>query len=103
MRPGFRMDADEVGAGLGEGLQIGVGRGDHQVHVEGDGGVLPQRLHDHRAEADVGDEMPVHDVEVQPVGAGGGDGARFLAQPGEIGGEERGGDSDGTGRHHARF
>ena len=53
MRPGFRVEADEVGAGLGEGREVGVGRGDHQVDVEGDGAVPAQRLHHHRAEADV--------------------------------------------------
>ena len=34
MRPGLGMDGDDVGAGLGEGGDIGVDRRDHQMHVE---------------------------------------------------------------------
>ena len=62
---------DVVGAGLGEGGEVGIDRADHQVHVERQAGVRAQRLQHQRAEAEVGDEMAVHDVEVQPVGAGG--------------------------------
>ncbi len=50
---------------------------------------------DRRAEGDVGDEMTVHDVEVDPVGAGGVDGGDLGAQPGEIGGQDGGGDAQG--------
>ena len=39
--------------------------------------------------------MAVHHVDVDPVGAGLVDRAHFLAQPGEIGREDRGGDADG--------
>ena len=35
MRPGFGMHDDVVGAGAGEGLQVRIGRRDHQMHVEG--------------------------------------------------------------------
>ena len=38
--------------------------------------------------------MAVHHVDMDPVGAGGVDRAHLLAQPGEIGGEDRGGDAD---------
>ena len=34
MRPGFGVDGDDVGAGFGEGGEVGVGRRDHQVAVE---------------------------------------------------------------------
>ena len=67
VRAGLGMDQDVVGAGLGEGGQIGVGRGDHQVDVERQAGERPQGAQHHRAEADVGHEMPVHHVQVQPV------------------------------------
>ena len=33
--PGLDMHGDDVGAGLGEGLEIGIARRDHQMHVEG--------------------------------------------------------------------
>ena len=45
MRAGFGMHGQAVGARLGEGLEIGVHRRDHQMHVERLFGVGPQRLH----------------------------------------------------------
>ena len=38
--------------------------------------------------------MAVHDVDMDPVGAGGIDRADFLAELGEIGGEDRRGDNE---------
>ena len=40
--------------------------------------------------------MAVHDIEMDPVGAGLVDRADLLAQPGEVGGEDRGGNKDGS-------
>src|SRR3546814_14515368 len=42
--------------------------------------------------------MAVHDVDMHPVGARRLDAAYLLAQPREIGAEDRGGDPDGGGR-----
>ena len=80
------MEQDVVGAGFGEGFDIRVNRLDHQVHVERQARMRPQRFQQSRAEADVRDEVAVHDVQMQPVGAGGLDRANFLSQAGEIGG-----------------
>ena len=84
-----------VGAGLGEGVEKGIDRRDHQMDVERLGRVRAQRLHHRRADRDVGHEMPVHHIDMDPVGAGRVDRAHFLAQPREIGGEDRGRDADG--------
>lgn len=55
--------------------------------------------HDWRADGDVRDEVPVHDVDVQPVGAGVvNDAGAFVREVAEVGGEDGGGD-DGFGRH----
>ncbi len=35
MRAGLDMHGDDVGAGLGEGFEIGIAGRDHQMHVEG--------------------------------------------------------------------
>ena len=94
VRPRLGMDGDDVGAGLGEGLEEGIDRRDHQMDVERLGGVRPQRLHHRRADGEVGDEMAVHHVDMDPVGAGLVDRADLLAEPGEIGGEDRGRDAD---------
>ena len=45
-----------------------------------------------RADRQIGDEMAVHDVDVDPVGAGRVDRADFLAELREIGGQDRRGD-----------
>ena len=79
---------------LGEGLKIGIARRDHQVHVEHLFRVAANRLHHIRADGDVGNEMAVHDVDMDPVGAGGVNRPDFLAELGEIGGEDRRGDDE---------
>ena len=94
MRAGFDMHGDDVGAGLGERLEIGIARRDHQMDVERLFGVRAQRLHHVRPDGDVGHEMAVHHVDMDPVGAGGVDRAHFLAQLGEIGGQDRRGDNE---------
>ena len=68
---GLRVEADVVGAGLGEhGHQL-VHRLDHEVHVDGHRHVRADRRTDHRADGQVGHVVVVHHVEVDPVGAGG--------------------------------
>ena len=89
MRAGFDMHGDDVGAGFGEGFEIGIARRDHQMHVERLLGVRPDRFDDVRADRNVRHEMAVHDVDMDPVGAGGIDRAHLLAELGEIGGQDR--------------
>ncbi len=64
---GFGVDGDEIGAGFGEGVDVEMRVVEHQVDVEkefrafakgGDGG---------GAEGEVGDEMAIHDVDVEPA------------------------------------
>ena len=40
------------------------------------------------AEGNIGNELAVHDVEVQPVGPGRGGAGGFLAEAGKVGGEQ---------------
>ena len=40
--------------------------------------------------------MPVHDVEMNPVGAGRIDGANLFTQPGEVGSQDRWRDDEGA-------
>ena len=66
---------------------------DHQVHVDRrrDAG-LAQRLADQRADGQVRHVMVVHDIEVDPVGAGRQHRVDFFAQAGEVGRQDRGSD-----------
>ena len=62
--------------------------------VEAFPAVGPDRPDRGGAEADVGDIVPVHHVEMDPVGTGLVDLAHLLAQPREIGGQDGGCDQD---------
>ena len=69
----LEVEGDRVGAGLGEGLDLAIGLGDHQVDVEGAAGVVDlvgDRGGDQRPDRDRRDEPPVHHVEVDHPGAG---------------------------------
>ena len=83
------VDRDVIAARLGEGFEVGIAGLDHQVAVERLVGQGPQRRDDRGPKGDVGHEMPVHHVEMDPVRARRGDGAHFLAELGEIGRQDR--------------
>jgi hypothetical protein len=83
------MDGDAVGTGLGEGFEIGIAGRDHQMDVECLLGDRADGLHHGGTDGDIGDEVPIHHVDVDPVGARGLDGADFVAQFGEIGRKNR--------------
>ena len=93
---GLEVEADEVGAGFGEGLHEVLGVVQHEVDVEKEAGHLAAELGDHlRAEGEVGHEVAVHDVQVQPRRAGGRDLRGALGQAGVLAGENGGGEKGG--------
>jgi len=81
------VKGDDVGAGLGEVGNDPVDGLDHQVHVDRRGCQRADGGTDKGADGQVGDVMVVHDIEVNPVGAGGEDVDHLIAKPGEIGGK----------------
>ncbi len=94
VRAGLEMGGDDIGAGSREGLDIGIDRRDHQMHVHDALDVRPDCGAHRRTEGEVRHEMAVHYIDMHPVAALGLDGAAFGAEIGEIGGEDRGGDLD---------
>ena len=92
MRARFGVERNQIRPGIRESLQIGINRGDHQMHIKGDGGVAAQRLDQRWPKGDVRDEMPIHNVQMQPIRACCGHGTHFLTEFGEIGGQKRRGD-----------
>ena len=64
----------------------------HQVDVDRTVGDPPKRADHRRAEGDVGDEIPVHDVHVHPLGAAGDRRLDLVAQAGQVGAEHAGRD-----------
>jgi hypothetical protein len=97
MHPGFHRHGDAVDTGAGEGLQIGINRADHQMRVEALAAVAADRPHQFGAEGDVGDEMPVHHIEMDPVRPGRVGGAHLLTEAGEVGREDGRGDQHVAG------
>ncbi len=65
MDAGFLVDGHPVGAGFGKFGDEEIGIFDHQVAIEGDFELFPQRAHDGRTDGEIGDEVAVHDVEVE--------------------------------------
>ena len=79
------VDGDAIGTGIGEGLDVGIDRRDHQVNVEGAIAMGPERRNDTRADGQVGYEVPVHHVDVQPVSTGIRDRSHLLAKARKVG------------------
>ena len=100
MRARLGVDGDDVGAGLGEGLEIGIGGPDHQVDVHHRLHMRAQRCDHIGADGDVGHEMAIHHVNMNPVGAMCLDRLYLAAKVGEIGGQDRRGDFDGAIESH---
>src|ERR1035437_9127874 len=90
----FDVKGDRVAAGVDEIVDVAAGLRDHQVRVEWLPTDTAQLLDDARPEGDVGDEMAVHDVEVDAVGAGFQGPAALLGQVGQVGIEDAGGYED---------
>ena len=83
------MHRHPVGAGFDEFRSVFVGIGDHEVHIEGDRRHFAHPLDDHRTDRDVGHEMAVHDIDMNPVGAGRFDRLDLVFQPAEVGRQYR--------------
>ena len=80
---------NEIDTGLDELLNVTVRAAQHQVDVERDADALPHGLDDGRAHAQVRHEVPVHDVKVQGIPAGGLRPAGLLRQMTHVSGEQR--------------
>jgi hypothetical protein len=90
MAAGFEVDDQSVGAGFFKCFGIAFGFFDHEVDIADLGGSLSYLLDDRESETDIGNEPPIHDIEVQPVGFAFIDHFAFIFQPKKIGGQQRG-------------
>ena len=84
---GLVVEGDDVGARLGEGLEVFLGLHNHQVDIKGLLGFLLDGLNDRDSEGDVRHETPVHHVAVEPVGLAAVDHLDVAFQVEEVGGE----------------
>ena len=94
----FDVHCDDVSTGVDEHLEKVVGIGDHEVNIDGSlcGGA--HSLDDEGADRDVRNEVTVHDVDMNPISARGHDISNVVGQSTEVGGEDGGGDRDGSSR-----
>jgi len=81
MHHGLQMNGDSVGAGCRERLEQRPGVGHHQVNVQRQIGQPADRGAQPRAEGEIGDEDPVHHVEVDQVCPCRHNGCNLLADP----------------------
>ncbi len=72
---------------------------DHEMDVERKFGVFSHRRDDRRPERNVIDEVAVHDVEMQPIGAGFFGAMDLGFETGEVRGEDGWSDEDFLMRH----
>ena len=89
VRAGLRVDRQDVGAEVGEGLDVAVGIHNHQVHVERLLRMARNGFHHGHAKTDVGHKHAVHDVEVKPLGGRGVHQFHVALEVGEIGRKKR--------------
>ncbi len=85
----LRVQADPRRPGVDECVEVAVRVLDHQVHVQGQRGGAPDRFHHRRTQGDVGDEVPVHHVDVDRARAAALGGGDVLAEPREVRGQDR--------------
>jgi hypothetical protein len=89
-RAGLGLDQQMIGAGLGERREIALRLDDHQMNVERLCRRAADGLQHDGPDGDIGHEAAVHHIDMDPIGAGGVDGADLLAQSREIGRQYRG-------------
>ena len=100
----FDVDGDVVGSGLDEAVEEVVRAIDHEVDIEEDVVGFVDGGDELGAEADIVDEVAVHDIEVEPVDACADGAGAFVGETAPVGGEEgRGDDALGAGEHGEGF
>ncbi len=95
---GLGVHCDHVCTGISKGLNIFLWFDDHEMDVDCLCRCGANRFDNQRANRDVGHETAVHDVDVNPVGAGPVDRLDFSLKTAKISGKDRWGDSEGLGR-----
>jgi hypothetical protein len=83
-----------IGAGLDERPRIAVRLLDHEVHLDGQAGDAPNRLHRINAQREIRDEMAVHHVDVEGIDLRRLQPLHLGLDLTEIGGEQAGGNPD---------
>lgn len=81
---GFAVHRDGIASCIREGIDVSDRVVDHEVGIEELVRVSPDGLDDRRSERYVGHEHPVHNIQVDPIGAGLVCSGDLLAESGEV-------------------
>ena len=92
MAGGLNVDREGVGAGIPKGLDTPLRVLDHEVHVKGQLHIPAAVLDQLGAERYRGYEVPVHHVDVDPVGTRLLERNHLLSEAAEVRRQDRGGD-----------
>jgi hypothetical protein len=87
------MDSQTAGACLCKGFDVALGLFDHQMDIQREFRNASAGLDDKRSHGDVGREMPIHHIDMDPVPAGSFDGGNLFAEPCKIRGENGSGNN----------
>ena len=82
------MNGDRVGACLDKTRHVMIGVLDHEMHIDREFRIPSDQIDNCRSEGNIIDEMSIHNVAVNPVGASLLDSLDFVSQSGEVGGED---------------
>ena len=88
----LKVHADHINPRVDERFNELVGILDHEVGIKGQISAAAELRHNRGPEGDVGNEMPVHDIEVDDVRSAPVHLGDLLAQTTEVGGKKGGGD-----------
>ena len=97
VRSGLGVNGDDIGPCFSKSIEEPVDWRDHEMNVERQRRMWTQRFDYHRADRDVGDEMAIHNIDMNPISPRRFDGAHFLTEAREICAQDRRGDADGIG------
>ncbi len=88
----LHMHSQPIGPRIEVCFDIEIGVGDHEVHVQGEVRDLSHGPENRETDGQVGHEVAVHDVHMDPVHPGGFGGFDLFRQVPEVGGEDGGGE-----------
>ena len=74
------MNGDRIRAGFDEPRRVMIGMLDHEMNIERKFRLFAHGRDNGRAKRNVVDKMSIHDVEMDPIGAGGFNALRFLGE-----------------------
>ena len=92
MRARLNMRGQNICPCIRIGINIGVNRRDHQMHIHDRFYMRPKGLHRRRAKGEVRHKMPIHDIDMHPIRPLRLNGADLCTKIGKIRRENRRGD-----------